>query len=513
MKKILLLFILLAFCGMGFAQKYLGSKKYIEKNIKKVIKMGANNGTYSYTSGSCDHATIPSPDLKLFFNENKDKYTLVNFEVCPKSYYFNHLKIVRFQFEITNLANLPEDQKKIISQESQKKYGPAKRFYDNMDKLMAKIAVSEGGSFKSAQWGLYPVYTGYTESTYINKNDLVGIKMYDLRFPNVNDSWMPKAIFFKYMRENGYFVTAAKHNTTDHICAFKFQKYSVINVFLKEKELEQQKREEQKKRESEQKRIQAEKERNDMLAANEHKYKQEVLDAKNRANSKTGWSVIEYTDGYYIGETKNGEKEGFGEYYWKHLIPIEDTWEANISYIGNWSNNLYHGQGKFKSYYKTENVGLWTQVERHYSEIQANFVNGKAEGEGYYSKQTTGFLAGSSTYDYVLYKNGAITRNYSEENRQANRELIKNSDCYKLIEKTTVSYSDGNDVKTTGYKIKCIPPSKYSFEQIIYYNPGGSRYSKGWYRDDGGLLFQDGGLGANKDDTFEQAAKKSCGCY
>lgn len=395
-------------------------------------------------------------------------------------------------------------------------------FAKKMDKLMLKVDQSTSAyynQYKEIKWMNVNLSNEFMGSNDCNvcfkkiKCDLTGAPIKEVN--SIPVRWMPKDLFFKYMNEKGYYVCNVHHfrDNPNYICDFYCQKESVINDFYNAKEQEKQKLVDQKKREEEQKRIQAENERKAMLATYEKNYNQEVIDAKNRANSKSGWSVIEYQDGYYIGETKTGKREGYGEFYWKHTEPIENLWEANISYVGNWSNDKYNGQGKFKYYYRKENVGLWTQVVRFYCEIQANFIIGKAEGEGYYSEKTTGFLAGSSTYDYVLYKNGAIIKNYSEENRKSNRDLIKNSDCYKFIEKTTVSYNDGGDVKTTGYKIKCIPPSKYSFEQIIYYNPGGSRYSKGWYRDDGGLLFQDGGLGANKDDTFEQVAKKSCGCY
>lgn len=270
---------------------------------------------------------------------------------------------------------------------------------------------------------------------------------------------------------------------------------------------------EYKKQEEEQKWIQTENEKKAKIAENEYKYKQAVQNARNQAQSKSGWSVIEDSGGYYIGETKGGKKEGYGEYYWKNLEPIEDMREANISYKGGWANDEYNGQGEFKNYYKTiEDVFLWTSDYRHYCTTQANFINGIAEGDGYFSVQVSGFLAGSNTYDRVLYQNGRIVRNYSEEARKAKSDEIKYSACFKFIETNTVSYSDGGDQKATGYKFKCVPPSKYSLEYIIYYNPGGSRYSKGWYKDDGGLLFKDSRTG-NKNETFEQAAKKTCGCY
>ena len=271
--------------------------------------------------------------------------------------------------------------------------------------------------------------------------------------------------------------------------------------------------EKQKKELEEQKRIKAENDRKKMLAENEIKYNQQVQDARKKAATKNGWTVIEFKDGYYLGEAKDGKRQGYGEYYWKNLEPIEDLWSANISYKGGWLDDKFSGQGELKNYYKTSNTGLWTAYYRHYCTTYAKFVNGKAEGEGYYSKQVTGFLAGNDTYDRVLFSNGAIVKNYTEEARQAQRDLIKSSDCFSLLGTQTVSYYDGGDRTATGYKIKCVPPSKYSLEKIIYYNPGGDRYLKGWYNNDGDALFQDSKFGAGNDDTFEKAAKKACGCY
>jgi hypothetical protein len=74
-------------------------------------------------------------------------------------------------------------------------------------------------------------------------------------------------------------------------------------------------------------------------------YVGEFKNNKINGKGKTTWS-----DGnYYEGEYKNDQREGYGTHF---------VYEGERYFIGNWLNNLFHGQGKYKDN-TVQYKGLW----------------------------------------------------------------------------------------------------------------------------------------------------------
>lgn len=72
------------------------------------------------------------------------------------------------------------------------------------------------------------------------------------------------------------------------------------------------------------------------------------------------YELLIYSDGFYLGETRNGMRNGYGAYLWW----IED--ENNDFYIGYWQNDNFHGEG----FYCYENSNSY------YGEFNNNTSNG-----------------------------------------------------------------------------------------------------------------------------------------
>ena len=93
-----------------------------------------------------------------------------------------------------------------------------------------------------------------------------------------------------------------------------------------------------------------------------------------------GFSKIQYSNGYYIGEFKNKKEDGQGTYVWnygdKYIGEWKDgnmtgqgtyTWPSGNKYIGEWKDGIRTGQGIF----------FWKDGDKYYGEFYKNKLNGE----------------------------------------------------------------------------------------------------------------------------------------
>ena len=101
-----------------------------------------------------------------------------------------------------------------------------------------------------------------------------------------------------------------------------------------------------------------------------------------------GFSKMQYSNGYYIGEFKEKKKNGQGSY----------VWSSGDKYIGEWKNGNRTGQGTY----------IWKDGEKY----TGDFLNGDRTGKGTYiwkdgAKYTGDFLNGDRTgKGTMLYSDG-----------------------------------------------------------------------------------------------------------
>lgn len=90
----------------------------------------------------------------------------------------------------------------------------------------------------------------------------------------------------------------------------------------------------------------------------------------------TGKSFIKYKSGIiYIGEAKNGKREGLGE----------QRWPDGATYEGEFKDDKANGKGKF--------------VHPDGDYYEGDWVNNKAEGIGRYTRHTGGYYKGGWVND------------------------------------------------------------------------------------------------------------------
>lgn len=104
-------------------------------------------------------------------------------------------------------------------------------------------------------------------------------------------------------------------------------------------------------------------------------------------SEKENVSVLEYPDGIYIGELKNGLRNGKGTFLEK---PIGVN-NFHIEYCGNWLNDLRSGFGiSFNTYHREFNFkGEWERdlyngqgTSYYHPKYNGRFVNGSKDGFG-----------------------------------------------------------------------------------------------------------------------------------
>jgi len=71
-----------------------------------------------------------------------------------------------------------------------------------------------------------------------------------------------------------------------------------------------------------------------------------------------GFSKIQYSNGYYIGEFKNKKEDGQGTY----------VWNSGDKYTGEWKNGLRTGQGTY----------IWSNGDKY----SGDYINGDMHGQG-----------------------------------------------------------------------------------------------------------------------------------
>ena len=100
-------------------------------------------------------------------------------------------------------------------------------------------------------------------------------------------------------------------------------------------------------------------------------------------------SKKKYEDGEYIGELKNGLRDGKGTFYYNE----NNKYERKI-YEGEWKNDRIEGKGEMTWFTGEKYIGDWKNNEKdglgiqYYSnknkEYEGNFKNGFFEGKGVY---------------------------------------------------------------------------------------------------------------------------------
>ena len=350
------------------------------------------------------------------------------------------------------------------------------KFYKRLDKFIEKARSSKA----------------VATASFYRKNILEGLPLYK---HNMGYSTVPKEIFFKYMNGKGHYIGNVEY-LSGGVSEFQFCPKDEVDLFInKAKDLEQIAKS---KKEAELAAKEAEqvlKEKNQQ-SIRDNAYNVELNNARLRAIQEHK-NFKEFPNGYYIGDLKNDLRDGNGTFTFKRTEDWSNSKANYISYEGEWKNDTYEGFGKLSWY---ENLNYYLMQHKDLNYYEGQFLAGFKHGEG------------RELNDRVLYNKGKLIRNYSQEDRTTRRSEIKNNDCFKLVEKTKVEYTDGGEKTAVGYRIKCIPPSKYTKEFTIFFNPGGSRYLRGWYLDNGNLFNQHSSVGT-EDFSYEQIAKIQCGCY
>jgi len=208
----------------------------------------------------------------------------------------------------------------------------------------------------------------------------------------------------------------------------------------------------------------------------------EIKNAKNNTpeyiikfNTNELYRAQENPSGLYIGEFKNGKKNGYG------IFIYEDTYytakQCNI-YKGNWENDKREGYGIYKyfSYYDD------------YYEYHGSFKNGKKHGLG------SVFKNGRLIIINGIYENGFQISTPKEKNNvtDCNIKFVISNDNYEKCGK-----------KVTVYHIEINPSYSGDYKCRVYYK---SCSTKGWYE----IGAFDERLGWSKEDAIESLKIKYC---
>jgi len=164
-----------------------------------------------------------------------------------------------------------------------------------------------------------------------------------------------------------------------------------------------------------------------------------------------------YNDDYnsiYIGEYVNGKINGYGKYF-----------NDNISYHGNWKNNLFDGNGYLEYLNKNDNnikkyIGIFTNglknikgieyYEKNYYYI-GEFKNDKKNGKGILYKNYNIIFKGewfedqpinTNEYKYMMNNNNNISIKYNNISINCNINITFNNNI--------ISYYSNNNIKFDG---------------------------------------------------------------
>jgi hypothetical protein len=291
----------------------------------------------------------------------------------------------------------------------------------------------------------------------------------------------------KFAKNNNLTILELKEGTVE---AFKYGEAYLPVVYIKFRknteylsEVKYQEQEMKNKEIEKENKIKEEKAfRESTIAKNESAYRLSIENAKKITASKGGnYSVIEYSDGFYVGEVKNGMRDGYGELYYKNILPSNEITKKNISQIGKWKNNKENGYGvfihsKLELTYGIFGMGINQWVEYR---SECNFDNGLQNGEGIFQK--------GDERSHVLFENGKIVRNYTKEEYERNKNnrinnINKTGICWKFLRTTNLNY---NSSQYTGKVYENIKNKDYI---TIFYFEGNDTKKAGWYYYDSGMI-------------------------
>lgn len=266
---------------------------------------------------------------------------------------------------------------------------------------------------------------------------------------------------------------------------YKLESDYLAELKQKEEAESQRKIEEENKRREEQDYRRAE------LTGYENTYNASIENAKKSVNN-TDKSVIVFSNGYYVGETKDGKRNGYGEFYWKNTTtPIKEVQNRNISYKGYWLHDTFNGKGILEYQRRETLIGMlvWGVTDLVTYKEEGNYIDGQINGKGYFTK--------NSKTDFVLYENGKISRNYSEEARdrelerwRANKKIEECKNCVVDVEKTTIPTEEEVGLFLTYTRQN---PGKIIMKNEETYNYWYDQNNKNPWRivDKNGILFDD----------------------
>ncbi len=288
-----------------------------------------------------------------------------------------------------SFGNESKKEKKTVDEFKRKKTS-----YRKLHKLVVKVKSKK--QFTATNYSCKT--TTYNSGTY------KGLELYHVQIRGIRygETFIPaKKIdcnkFKKYMAEQGFYYENLNLFTKDEVQSFDFIEKYIADSYLIEKNRKEQEEKIRKENEEKNKIIQAQKERDD-------NYRNALNSAKEQAE-RNGKQFKEYSTGYYVGDLKDGIREGYGTFTFKR---VEDwrEYETNLiyykSYQGNWKNDVYDGQGKLVWEKRLEYIIGRYRDEWYY---EGSFVNGKKNGEGWLNK------------DNVLYENDILVKNYSKDGR------------------------------------------------------------------------------------------------
>lgn len=229
-------------------------------------------------------------------------------------------------------------------------------------------------------------------------------------------------------------------------------------------------------------------------------YNSAKAEAKKLLNSNPNWKLIEYSDGFFIGNVENGIPNGNGKYVWKITDPYAYNKKNCDYYIGQFKNGKINGKGELYYYaYCNFDIELFVHT--------GTFRDGKKHGEGYVRNITSTGLLGCPTYYEGLWSDGQIIRNYTAEQRDAKEQSDRNNVINAGNSNASSQINSDNFVEDTdwnGYKYKQykIEFNDYTWGYIYY----GVSQNK-WYLSLPGI-FDDGSPSVNREEIIQKLWNK-----
>lgn len=127
----------------------------------------------------------------------------------------------------------------------------------------------------------------------------------------------------------------------------------------------------------------------------------------------SSYSIQEYSNGFYLGEFRNGEREGYGCY----------VWNDGSLYLGEWSNSKKSGEGLYIGDSGYVYIGMYRNGEKHGHGCEHHSNGVEIEGDFEYGERITVMRASDSFTD------NSVNKSYSKSTNTYKKE----SGCGSLV--------------------------------------------------------------------------------